>query len=498
MEYGYIKDTTIQAIADGIRDAGIVPKYKEVQIPFKFKTPNATSLDDPTPTEMHPYNGYRVAISTLPEAVSTEVHIKVGYLDKSAVTGAQGTMFFLQTNSANGISPDCPYIDIYADSPREYTIKVPAAKFDIMLKGIFNAYPDWLALNITAYGLDKSGFRIWSETDEIIKVTTEEMVEAINNCPPLPPKSAFTIKGACTYSFSGEAWNWFLINYADKLTSKDITNANNMFYSNPIERIPVTLNLSTSCDTSSMFKQCKKLQELPPITNFTPGNELCLDCLSLTSLNGNVFTVIGSNFPANKLFPSCYKLKSLGDLFKNVPDVIAGNSIFGMYDTFNYCYSLKEITDLPYVYSTYGDYYFFGACFKNCAGLRKLTFRNQVVGVTTKTCTLDLTSDVGWVDRTTGLNRGLPESKMVNSVETYQALKNDPDWWASYVEYSSYNHDSAVETINSLPDVSINGVKNTIKFKGIAGSKTDGGAINTLTPEEIAVADAKGWLVTLV
>lgn len=33
---------------------------------------------------------------------------------------------------------------------------------------------------------------------------------------------------------------------------------------------------------------------------------------------------------------------------------------------------------------------------------------------------------------------------------------------------------------------------------GKAGSKTDGGAINTMTAEEIAVAAAKGWTVTLV
>jgi hypothetical protein len=65
------------------------------------------------------------------------------------------------------------------------------------------------------------------------------------------------------------------------------------------------------------------------------------------------------------------------------------------------------------------------------------------------------------------------------------------------IEYSRYNHDSAVETINSLPDVSA-GSGNTIKFEGAAGSLTDGGAINTLTEEEIAVATAKGWTVTLV
>ena len=39
---------------------------------------------------------------------------------------------------------------------------------------------------------------------------------------------------------------------------------------------------------------------------------------------------------------------------------------------------------------------------------------------------------------------------------------------------------------------------NTIKFRGEAGALTDGGAINTLTEEEIAVAAAKGWTVSIV
>jgi hypothetical protein len=48
----------------------------------------------------------------------------------------------------------------------------------------------------------------------------------------------------------------------------------------------------------------------------------------------------------------------------------------------------------------------------------------------------------------------------------------------------------------SLPDTSTYG-SNTIKFKGASGALTDGGAINTLTEEEIAVAAAKGWTVAL-
>ena len=85
---------------------------------------------------------------------------------------------------------------------------------------------------------------------------------------------------------------------------------------------------------------------------------------------------------------------------------------------------------------------------------------------------------------------------------SYNLYKNEPDWFTTDIAYSRYNHDSAVATLNSLPDTSAylaeNGDKNTITFKGDSGSATDGGAINTLTEEEIAVATAKGWTVALV
>lgn len=99
----------------------------------------------------------------------------------------------------------------------------------------------------------------------------------------------------------------------------------------------------------------------------------------------------------------------------------------------------------------------------------------------------------------------------------YNKLKSQDNWFSwssksgayegkSNVSYSllfsRYNHDSAVETINSLPDTSeyltSAGGTNTIKFKGIQGALTDGGAINTLTEQEIAVATEKGWTVSMV
>jgi hypothetical protein len=118
--------------------------------------------------------------------------------------------------------------------------------------------------------------------------------------------------------------------------------------------------------------------------------------------------------------------------------------------------------------------------------------------------TIDLSYRVGYIEKNSyylsyllNYNSGITADKEVKDDATYQALKNDPDWFTKDLAYSRYNHDSAVNTINSLPDCSAKG-GNTIKFKGAAGSKTDGGAINTLTAEEIAVATAKGWTVSLV
>ena len=68
--------------------------------------------------------------------------------------------------------------------------------------------------------------------------------------------------------------------------------------------------------------------------------------------------------------------------------------------------------------------------------------------------------------------------------------------------FSRYNHDSAVNTINSLPDTSAYlataGGTNTIKFKNYQGALTDGGGINDLTPAEIQVATDNGRTVTIV
>ena len=189
-----------------------------------------------------------------------------------------------------------------------------------------------------------------------------------------------------------------------------------------------------------------------------------------------------------------------------------GSSHFYYY-SFNYCHVLEAIENMGVSRGTLTQDAFTQS-FSSCYRLKKLTFETNDDGTPIvanwKNQTIDLTYAVGhlfsntdeYVSKvTTQYNSGITNDKRVNSQEDYERLKNDPDWFTGLVAYSRYNHNSAVETINSLPDTSAylaaNGGTNTIKFEGRAGSATDEGAISTLTEEETAVAAAKGWTVSL-
>lgn len=100
--------------------------------------------------------------------------------------------------------------------------------------------------------------------------------------------------------------------------------------------------------------------------------------------------------------------------------------------------------------------------------------------------------------------------------EEYNRVKGFDDWHAYYsssITYngksvpaarlvSRFNHDSIVGFINTLPDTSeylaTAGGTNTIKLNQFQGDLTDGGGVSNLTEEEIAVAAAKGWTISIV
>ncbi len=218
----------------------------------------------------------------------------------------------------------------------------------------------------------------------------------------------------------------------------------------------------------------------------------------------------GSYANASSVFDSCSSLRKIPSSFLNNMWTIYTSTYATCYvGTFGACYVLDEVNGVavsPAAYTT--------NAFNNHLGrnhrLKNYTFQTNEDG-TPKTAkwksqTLDFSSQIGYapgrpttastLQYITGYNSGITADTVVTDDVSYQALKDNPDWWTCDINYSRYNHDSAVATINSLPDCSATGT-NTIKFSGASGALTDGGAINTLTEEEIAVAAAKGWTVSL-
>ena len=362
---------------------------------------------------------------------------------------------------------------------------------------------------------------IRSKNGETSGYTPADMPAAIGRIPTGGgaelPSEAFSISGKCNYRFAYNGWNWFIENYGSQVTTNNINTASYMFANSNLTEIPFDINLSTSgCECDNMFKDCINLKTLPEVSGKPIGlKNIFSGCLKLRQIPNSWvnldFSYIHTQSYNNisSIFYQCYSLRQipaslLSNLHNDKSTSIYNKSYYGF---FYRCYSLDEILNLAVDGATITRNAF-DATFTNCNRLKNITFaadNGTPYTANWKEQTIDLTYYIGYTSTATDIlnyNSGITSDKEVTDDTTYQALKNDPDWFTTKVAYSRYNHDSAVATINSLPDTSAylaaNGGTNTIKFKGESGSATDGGAINTLTEEEIAVATAKGWTVTLV
>lgn len=331
-----------------------------------------------------------------------------------------------------------------------------------------------------------------------------------------PTPEELTITGNCESRFAQGGWDWVINRYGRTITTRDITNGKYMFQSSQVSKIPFELNFASNS-----------------------GINVSSLCFSSNITEAPVINGLKSPTDIDQMFGQCYYLRHMPDLDKiidwgttKIRNIAAfGNNYslrtlplavckhadpdsayyYAFYGDLQNMHALDEMVDIPIPYIkawTSNAMYGLGTY---CSRLKRLTFETpngQPVKVNWKSQEINLTQDCGYGNRNvTGYNSGITADKQVKTwVEdgvtknNYQELKNDPDWFTWLMEYSRYNHDSAVETINSLPDASeyiaANGGTNTIKFDRTAGNKTDGGAIGTLTEEEIAVAAAKGWTVT--
>lgn len=384
--------------------------------------------------------------------------------------------------------------------------------------------------------LENIGDAIRTVTKETDKYTLDQMAEKIEGFDGalIPTEEMLTITGQCYFRFAYNYWNWFIKTFGDKITTNNVYNLSNMFaQSTDLQNIPFTINPDTfdSINMSSMFSGCYLLKTLPTISACKAGNtdSIFKDCSRLEEIpegygrdwDWSAHTGATSSYGYNKasMLHNCYSLRRIRDwsLWRYNNNKATYSYTF-YYNGFAYCHSLNDLLGIPVAYENQNSN-MFSNTFRECNRLNHLTFHQQPVSVgvvtpyiaTWKNQTINLSDTIGYAANPSNLlNRGFTEETRMTDYMSFSRLHANIDSWTTDPRFSRYNKRAAVETINSLPDTSAylaeQGGTNTIKFFGDAGLPADMaalvdpgyGKISTLTEEEIAVAAAKGWTVTIV
>lgn len=380
---------------------------------------------------------------------------------------------------------------------------------------------------IEASTLNDIGYAIREKGGASDLIPVPELAQAIFNIPTGGSGDASypsELTSKISY-WNADGHNDWVVNLGQKIkiTSTDGNDLQRFFSASSVEDASNMTFITTRPFYEFAFESCSNLKKLPNFYCNNTGSDtrsfrsVFSGCTQLREIpndffhkkdeNGNDlgelwFTVIASaNTAINYAYDSCYSLRELPD-WKGLLFMINNG---GYMNIFNNCYALNKITDIPVPYSTSytTTYNRFSGTFSHCYRVSEVTFGVQADGTpypcSWKNQTVDCTY-IGYAafnqgHMITNYNSGITADKEVTDDATYQALKNDPDWYTQDINYSRYNHDSAVNTINSLPDSSAYGT-NTIMFQSASGTNTDGGAVGNLTEAEIAVATAKGWTVT--
>lgn len=526
MAYGLVQDTTLQGMADALRSKGLAPETREEAIYVYGQHINTPTHPDDEVDVIPAFEAFTTKVTPVPEA--TKFIIRISKL--RTTLGSTAFLGYLNIYENGNIIP-CDYV--YAGNYKNILVSTAGVEnVEVQLKsssdGGFSATIEVLAVDSDGNYIE--GGDMPYQITVTNTLTPDGMVDAINNAPDMIPEEAFTITGNCSYRFANGGWDWFIEQYGNRVTTKDITNCNNMINSAGVSEIPFVINIKDCSSFDSMLFDAK-LTKCPKIrgkirwgtsTNF--NNSLYCsyirdaeDFLTTEMMQGFSTVKVTGSYSAPKPvnFSLMYSLRAIPSWFYEQrlnPESTAypSYSYTLYYYLFNYCSSLGEMRDIPvWVCASASTSNMFSSTFNNCSRAKSITFETNNDGspivAQWKSQVIDLTSvGFGSAGNITKYNSGLTNDTQVKDDATYHALEDDPDWWTEDSRYSRYNHASAVETINSLPDTSAYlasaGGTNTIRFKGSAGVYTDvytgGGAINALTEEEIAVAAAKGWTVT--
>lgn len=556
----FIEESTLSSIGDALRrkhgetKMGTVLVEKEVPAAVISKTPNATGFDSwegnyDKDVDYSTFNETKTYLNVvhIPNAARIQVTIKVALNSAKHPTGNWRDIvsIYAGNHPKNDIYIDKDIVALfdYTDNNVKTikTIDGEYVSFGLRIVNITKDTTNMLGYYAECVGLDAEGNPLGTQIIEI-----EEEVEVKNTYNPLDvpeaidnigglPEEALVVSGNCTYRFSNNGWNWFIQEYGDIITTQDITNAERMFaFTTGLEEIPFKLNCKNQEGISLNYAFHGMRIKKPPVVNIPNVQKSNLgsviaNCDMLRDANGLfeneeefgaswqgfVNTTSFGNHYLGYILSGLYSLRTVPSwfyLFRLNPESTAFPYMsYSLYSrAFNGCYALDEIKDIP-VWTCKGAQTsnMFDSTFESCFRVKDITFETNADGtpiVTSwKTQTIDLSKNAGYTTSSIYIstyNSGITADKEVKDDATYAALKDDHDWFTCNIAYSRYNKISAINTINSLPDTSAYlasaGGTNTIKFKGAAGEKTDGGAINTMTEEEIAVATAKGWTVSFV
>lgn len=523
-----INDTTLTNIADAIRNkTGELTKIAQVP------------MDAPTV-----YNVVVPAGSRLEDIITDRpiVH-NVSWIDINFTFDYANALSYLSDNITvfNGSTAMGSAVQLGSgkNQNKSFVISASNPTTNIYFKSSAPSKEYGVKIEISYYDANDNLITV-QEAEVVNTMTPEQMVDEINSIQTGGvPEAALNITGNCSYRFAYNGWDWFIKNFGNQITTNNITSANNMFIgSDKLTNIPFDINLEkgttlSSSTVSYIFQNCSALKTLPLIngdlavpSSAYSGNldfaYMFQGCSHLREIPEDYFWNIAGEAYWNKaqeftsgsrcnLFSYCQSLRKHPDISMLKNKVGYYNCLYS--NLFNYCYALDEVVDLP-VLELELTSNAFGATFSNCHHLKDITFETNEDG-TAKTAkwksqTIDLGSSakIGYTSNQgnmTQFNSGLTDATRIDTADEWEELKDNPDAWTSNASYSRYNHESAVRTINSLPDTSAYlataGGTNTIKFYSVQGSGTknaDGtnGAISKLTEEEIAVAAAKGWTVT--
>lgn len=316
--------------------------------------------------------------------------------------------------------------------------------------------------------------------------------------------------------FSEDRNKWLLENYKDRIKIQNATNLSSVFSSCSTTSLAgVEIGTSNSCNyLSTLFENCYYLTELPTITTakgFQRWNGMFGSCYRLREVPDEFFenfdwTYADSQTSASgtmgtRIYNNCYSLRKASMIPLSHGSKTATSSTYAyMSGAFTYCYSLDEIVNFPINQTGKWSSNMFSDTFTNCNRIKELTFAPYGGTLNWSNQTIDLSEGIGYCQAYNetyilDYNSGITSDKKVTDIDSYKALKDDPDWYTTDAYYSRYNVDSAIRTLQSLPTTTGTGC--TIKFKNLQGVER-GGRIGGMDESYVAAAAAKGWTVAFV